>query len=268
MKRTRSNPSASVFRESSNLFELGRRKISAPKPSYERDLWPKIASVLDEIFSESIIVTGKNGMPKKFQDPVKADKCLDFRSSDSYESSYRLVYSCVTHLHGEKLANDLFRKVSSEIQRISAETGDDDAAEFILKFYAGVVKFLRAFSHVEGIFLYFNRHFLIPKMGFQVETELTKLLKALFFDIHGKKLLSLLSEFVAASDEPDEVYNFLVKSFRQISPELLAHYPELDARFSSGLSVSFQRDSTTDSETIDNSNLDENNNQQQQQQQH
>ena len=60
----------------------------------------------------------------------------------------------------------LLRKVRVGIQRLSSTIDADDAAEFILQFYMGVIHLLRAFDRIQGIFLYFDKHFLVPKMGF------------------------------------------------------------------------------------------------------
>jgi len=239
MKRTRSSPS--VSRDTSNRIQLGRRCI---KRDYV-DFWPKIEAFLDIIFADCTIGTNRANTDKSFQSSKQTDASCH-RSVDSFESCYRLVYSCVINSHGERLANDLFRKVKNVIQYVSSGMEVVDAAEFILNFYVGVIHLLGAFDRVQGIFLYLDKNFLIPKMGFEVESELTKLLKALFFDIHGEKLLSLLSEFVAISEEPSDVYGYLVASFRRVSPEILARHHELDGRYTSALSTSIHSNEVQD----------------------
>lgn len=165
MKRTRSNPSTSIFRGSSNQIDLGRRITSCNRRSYDNDLWPKISAFLNEIFLESDDKKKGIDAEKKGRASKRAGK-VDSRS-DSFEECYRLVYSCVLHSYGERLANDLFKKIGQEIQSVSSKTDDADAVDFIFNFYAGVNYLLLAFERVQGIFLYFDRHFLLPKMGFR-----------------------------------------------------------------------------------------------------
>ena len=94
----------------------------------------------------------------------------------------------------------------------------EDAVEFILNFYGGAVRLFAAIARIQEVFIYFDRSFLRPKMGFDVGDELTKLLKTLVFDFHGHKLLSLLRQFVDVSTEPRDVYAYLVAAYRRLSP--------------------------------------------------
>ena len=59
------------------------------------------------------------------------------------------------------------RKVREKIHCVGSKLDVEDAAEFILNFYVGVIHLLSAFDRVQGIFLYFESHFLLPKMGFE-----------------------------------------------------------------------------------------------------
>ena len=110
MKRTRSSPS--VSRDTSNRIQLGRRCI---KRDYV-DFWPKIEAFLDIIFADCTIGTNRANTDKSFQSSKQTDASCH-RSVDSFESCYRLVYSCVINSHGERLANDLFRKCEGSLLR-------------------------------------------------------------------------------------------------------------------------------------------------------
>ena len=104
------------------------------------------------------------------------------------------------------------------LKSISSSLNPQYAVDFILNFFDAQLRLLRAFDRIREVFLYFDSAFLQPKMGFSVETELTRLSKTLLFDCHGDRLLPLLQEFVRISEEPLGLYAFIVAEFRRVSP--------------------------------------------------
>jgi len=264
MKKTVSNPaiwSSSRLGSNNNNGaddEVSRREvrprlIGNSRQNYTTDLWPPIDRFLSEILTGGDgdgRGGGGRGGTLKPERTAAVSRSLDSTAVKSFEYKYRLVYSCVVNSHGERLANDLFSKVKGHVKRTSSRMESEDAVEFILNFYGGAVRLFAAFARIQEVFIYFDRSFLRPKMGFDVGDELTKLLKTLVFDFHGHKLLSLLRQFVDISAEPHDIYAYLVAAYRRLSPEILESYPDLANNFSDVLLMENGRDGNNNNHKI------------------
>lgn len=177
---------------------------------YKNVYWPKLERAIDQLLTQS--------------------------SGDyipiSYEQIYSCVYKCVCQQHSEQMYNDLIRKITNHLKRVSEELQASLLDIYIETFNTALSQYMGALQSIAPLFIYMNKFYIETKLNRDLKDDLIKLFTEHVAEKHISTLMPLLLE---AQSTPFKItpstMASIVKGLYTLRPDWIQLAPSLFAKF-------------------------------------
>ncbi|XP_023689465.1 CDK2-associated and cullin domain-containing protein 1 isoform X1 [Paramormyrops kingsleyae] len=177
---------------------------------YRNTYWPKLEKAIDQLLLQS---------------PV------DYIPI-SYEQIYSCVYKCVCQQHSEIMYNDLIRKITTYLERVSDELQGCPLENFIEKFDSALTRYMAALQSIVPIFIYMNKFYIETKLNRDLKDDLIQLFA---WHVAEKHIHTLIPLLIKAHSTPFQVkpstMASVVKGLYTLRPDWVRLAPLLFSSF-------------------------------------